>query len=67
MTAQVIPFPIVARPRPIEHNPRYRLGVEDFLAAILRERGFPDARAEARRMTTMTLDTLPQDFGVGEV
>lgn len=69
MTAQLIRFPIVARPVPLEHNAIYRRGVSDFLAAILQQRhGYASdyAKCEAERLTAMTLDQMPQNFGEGE-
>jgi hypothetical protein len=69
MTATVIQFPVIPRPVPILEDSRYRRGVTDFLAAILREqRGYDLDRShsEAARLTAMTLDHLPQNFGEGE-
>lgn len=49
MPAVVLAFPVVPRPIPLAADPRYRKGVEDFAAHIMRERHGMD-RTEAQRV-----------------
>lgn len=68
--AAIIAFPVVPRPMPLEQHPIYRRGVADFCAAVLCERhgySLEFAKSEAARLTALTLDDLPADFGAGEV
>lgn len=69
MTAQLIRFPIVARPIPLLNDPRYRRGVTECLAGVLAAHhgySIEFAKSEAVRLAAMTLDQLPQNFGEGE-